>query len=115
MQLARTNWQSLFQIRSIVNESHFLVSIRRCGACGQRFVSVFAERIDWIHGNDPQDSLLIPVAEAEADALVAAGIGVETALKRISPRRHLWWRWPSDATASEISDQTGSIFVPPHD
>ena len=113
--LARKGWQNTPRICSVVSESHFIVGIGRCGACGQRFVSVFCEKIDWSHGNDPQEWLLIPICEAEADALVAPGIDVETELSRLSSRRHLLSRWPSDAAEPEISYQTSSIYTPTHD
>jgi len=31
----------------LIDESHVHVAILACGQCGQRFVSVFTETIDW--------------------------------------------------------------------
>jgi hypothetical protein len=41
-------------IAGLVDESHFIVSIRRCVRCGQHFLIMFCERIDWADGDDPQ-------------------------------------------------------------
>src|SRR5690242_10499318 len=38
----------------LIDESHFRVTIRSCPDCGQQFVSVFAETVDWEAGEDPQ-------------------------------------------------------------
>jgi hypothetical protein len=43
----------------LVDESHFDVALLRCPACGQRFASVFTERIDWVNGEDPQFTVVL--------------------------------------------------------
>jgi hypothetical protein len=57
----------------LVDESHVRVTIRACAACGQRFLSVFTETIDWDGGDDPQYWTLMPLTEAEAARLVGLG------------------------------------------
>jgi len=99
-------------VASLVEESHFGLSLHACAACGQRFVQVFAERIDWVGGEDPQDWLLVPISAAEADALGTVGEG---ALASLAPRRYLTRFWPSAAGAPESRWCDGAIFVPPHD
>lgn len=54
----------------LIDEPHFIVSIRDCTRCRQRFVSVFCERIDWKEGKDPQVSALMPLTDEEAAAAV---------------------------------------------
>jgi hypothetical protein len=57
----------------LVDESHLIISFRRCPACRQRFLSVFTERIDWVGGNDPQTWMLLALDDAEAEKLGADG------------------------------------------
>src|SRR5262245_25047938 len=87
------------QSAHIVRESHFSITIRRCPSCGQRFVRVFCETIDWVNGNDPQEWHTIPVTDAEAEALIAAGEnGAERAIEKLTPpRRILVHSFPADA------------------
>ncbi len=101
----------------IADESHFMVSILRCRACGQAFASVFCETIDWAEGNDPQDSFLIPVSAAESEALVRAGEdGVERALLALAPaRRYLHRMYPRVAEHPGMHWIDGPVFVPYHD
>jgi hypothetical protein len=65
--------------RSIVDDVHFLVSLRRCGVCGQTFVSIFTEFIDWSGGDDAQYRDVVPVTAAEAATIVGQGEGVDLA------------------------------------
>lgn len=62
----------------LIDESHYSVRILACGVCGQRFLSVFTERVDWEHGNDPQEYQLAPISGDEAEGLVAAGDSITT-------------------------------------
>ena len=57
-------------VADLIDESHFHVMILACPSCAQRFVSMFTETIDWVNGDDPQDSTLLPVTEAEEADLV---------------------------------------------
>lgn len=65
--------RALSTVADLIDESHFHVAIRSCKNCGQRFVSVFAETIDWADGDDPQYVTLLPVTEAEATGLLRLG------------------------------------------
>lgn len=83
----------------LVDESHFDVALLRCPACGQRFASVFTERIDWVNGEDPQFTVVLPISEAEAAALAAAGEGIESALDALgADRRALRHDFPGDGS-----------------
>lgn len=53
----------------LIDESHYHVTIRRCPHCLQCFLSVFTELIDWVDGDDPQHSAVLPVTHAEAAKL----------------------------------------------
>lgn len=59
-------------VARLIDEPHLGVSISACGACSQQFVSVFAERIDWVNGEDPQCSTLMPLTAEEAARMIAA-------------------------------------------
>jgi hypothetical protein len=61
---------ALTHVTDLIDESHFHVMILACPGCAQRFVSVFTETIDWVNGDDPQESALLPVTEAEDADLV---------------------------------------------
>lgn len=56
---------------SLVDESHFIVSIRRCPACAQRYVQVTTEMIDWQNGEDPVHRIVMPIDDTECTLLVA--------------------------------------------
>jgi hypothetical protein len=103
-------------VRRIVDDSHFGVSLLRCPACGQDFVSVFCETVDWVNGNDPQDWLLIPLAPSESEALAAADeAGVSPALHALAPRRFLASSFPSTADRPEVRWNEGPVRLPRHD
>ncbi len=66
---------------TLIDESHFDVALRRCPACGQQFVCIFTEFVDWADGDDPQYCDRLPLTATEADALAAQGAAVD--LKQI--------------------------------
>ena len=94
---AETDEIVLELLSRLVDESHYIVTVRACPSCGQEFVRVFTERIDWDHGQDPQRITVLPITHEEADALIAAGENVdETQLSRMGlDRRFLEFDWPS--------------------
>jgi len=97
----------------LVDESHFIVSIRRCNACSQSYVSVFAERIDWVAGDDPQHWTLMPILPEEVEALCSSAIS-EAELESLGRRRKSLKRdFPSNG---EITTYWSiGISIPPHD
>lgn len=64
---------------ALVDEPHFRVTVRACRACAQRFVSTFAEMIDWSGGDDAQYWTLMPVTPVEASELLRAGASLDAA------------------------------------
>jgi len=64
-------------VARLVDESHFGVSILRCAHCGQHFLSLFCERVDWADGDDPQTTVVIPVDEDEVQRLATANVAAD--------------------------------------
>jgi hypothetical protein len=113
-----TCWQSRPDhqlVRDLVEESHFIVRIVACKHCGQQFVSIFCERIDWAGGEDPQYSILFPINAAEAMELADGGLD-EDKLRRIGDGRpKLCMHWPSEAARQVRKFDGGPLIIPPHD
>jgi len=99
----------------LVDESHFHVMILACGSCGQRFVSVFAETIDWIDGDDPQYCTVLPLTPDEVDALPQGPESqIETRLNALgADRRCLMHDYPKGGP-SRTAWGVG-MLVGPHD
>ena len=99
----------------LIDESHFIVTILACRRCGQRYVSIFTEVIDWADGNDPQSWTLLPITEAEAGDLIRRKVSLnEMSLNALGrDRRSLLRDHPKDGPP-RVSWGSG-IFVGPHD
>lgn len=65
--------RGLSRVAELVDESHCRVTIRACEKCGQNFVSVFMEMIDWSDGDDSQYWTLIPIDASEMADLISQG------------------------------------------
>lgn len=53
----------------LVEESHYIVRVVGCGSCGQRFLTVFTELIDWEDGEDPCSRRRLPLTERQSQML----------------------------------------------
>lgn len=107
--------RGLARVAELVDESHFHVMILACDGCGQRFVSVFTERIDWVDGDDPQHSMLLPLTPEEADGLAQAPVPLsEARLNALGPgRRCLIHDYPKGGPARTAWG--AGMWVGPHD
>ncbi|MBI5480355.1 MAG: hypothetical protein HY906_15940 [Deltaproteobacteria bacterium] len=107
---------SLRLVARLIDESHFSVSVLACPDCGQPFVSIFAETIDWSDGDDPQEWLLLPVAADEATELQSQGERLSLAeVERLgASRRHLDADFPKGG-AQRIEWRAGGLLLPDHD
>lgn len=79
---ADATWHSRSQLEQraeLIDESHFHVTVLACTRCGQSFLSVFSELIDWGQGDDSQAWTLLPITESEAASLKAAGARLQEA------------------------------------
>lgn len=99
----------------LVDESHFIVTIKTCRVCSQRFLSIFTETIDWVDGEDPQHWTILPITASEETALLQSGDSLtEAALKAVGVgRKSLDFDRPKDASPS-CAWGIG-IFIGPHD
>jgi hypothetical protein len=100
---------------SLVQESHFSIRLTEC-SCGQAFVVVFTERIDFHNGEDDQDWLVLPVTPAERSKLAAAS---EAELPRLvtelgRERRFLVRSFPTGGSIS-AGWRIGGFAIGPHD
>jgi hypothetical protein len=103
-------------VRSLIDESHFIVNIRSCRQCRQKFLLVFTELIDWEGGDDSQCMTLLPISEIEASTLVSQGGSIsEATLRALGIGRkslgHIHARGEADATTYWAT----GILVLPHD
>lgn len=98
--------------QSLVEDSHFIVRLRRCRACSQAYLWIFMESVDWRGGDDPQYHRVLPLTPDEAAGLARGdtrGPGGLGALGR--GRRHLRTDWPSDAPRMTVYWATGAFPV----
>jgi hypothetical protein len=93
--------------RELVGEPQFIVQLRRCVECGQRFVWVFTESVDWDRGEDAQRRSVVPLTDGEAETLEAGSLA-----SLGSDRRYLVTDWPTDAPSATIAWSTGELRVP---
>jgi len=99
-----------------VEESHLSITARACASCGQRFVWVFSEMIDWVDGNDPQRCTLVPIAQTEADELIAEGEQVrEPSVERLTDGRPVLVMDFPKSGAKTFAYVGGARIIGPHD
>jgi hypothetical protein len=104
--------QSLHREAELVDESHFHVMLLSCGACRQRFISVFIETVDWANGDDAQHWSLLPLAADEAGQL--GGDVSACALEALGRDRRSLRRDHPSGGAARVFWSTG-VAVAPHD
>lgn len=111
---ARTAITACKCIAEIIDDSHFRVAVLRCD-CGQHFLYVFTEEIDWENGEDPQAWLRVPLSNAEAARAASYDPDtIEDFIMGLSSRRHLRSVFPSIGASSE-QWINGPIVILPHD
>lgn len=105
------------RIAMLVDESHFGVAILRCVQCGQTFLSIFCERVDWADSDDPQIRVTVPISDDEARRLRAADMASdENAILRtiVGERRFLFHDMPKGA-GETLAWMKRTLFIPAHD
>ena len=97
---------------TVIDDSHFIVSLRRCPECGQRFLRIFTEFVDWQGGDDAQYTDVVPVTEDEAKRIVQDGenVSLEYLGDLGTGRRRLQMDWPTGGPR-RLGWDTGAFFV----
>ncbi|MFI6867111.1 hypothetical protein [Nocardia sp. NPDC050406] len=79
----------------VEDDPHFILRIKHCERCEQRFVSIFTEFVDWSGGEDAMYTTVMPVTEAEAAAISAAALSYRQIGELGRGRKHLRSDWPT--------------------
>src|SRR5262245_36764531 len=95
--------------RELVGDSHFIVQLRRCAECGQQFVWIFGEAVDWDGGEDAQRREIVPLRGGEAESVDKLDYSAIAALGR--ERRYLETDWPT-AGPPTAQWSTGELRLP---
>ncbi|MFE6871183.1 hypothetical protein ACFVFS_32080 [Kitasatospora sp. NPDC057692] len=93
------------------DDSHFIVSVQRCGLCSQAFVSVFTEYVDWVSSRDAQYRTVLPITDAEVDDLMAGRLSLHRVGALGHNRRHLQSDCPSGADEPSVYWDSGVFGV----
>ena len=96
--------------RELVFEPHFIVQLRRCSECGQQFVWIFSEKVDWEGGEDAQRREIAPVNADETEAL--SNLDFASLADLDGGRRHLVTDWPTAASEPAIEWVTSELRLP---
>lgn len=94
---------------TFIREVHFTMHATRC-ECGQPFVVVFTERVDFHGGEDTQVELAVSVSGDELDQLEAACDELEATLTRLVQGR----RFLVKSTGVEPRWVAGGFAIGPH-
>jgi hypothetical protein len=113
---AFTSLRELPMAERLVDESHFDLSVRRCPRCGQAWVAIFTELLDWRDGDDSQAWLCLHITDGELRQLRAANEDdrERTLVGMNLSRRHLAWVHPRGNSES-VSWKDGPLVILPHD
>ena len=102
-------------VADLIDESHFRVAIRVCEKCGQKFLSVFTETIDWLDGEDPQCLTLFPIEEREATELISRGNSITEEAINALGRRRKYLKHDHPKGEPSRTSWGSAFFVGPHD
>lgn len=105
-------WQVPTNVRDLVNESHFIVRVVACGSCGQHFLNVFTELIDWDDGEDPCSRRRVPLTREQAETLTDYP-GEQRLTVMVADRKCLAFDWPKDKPRAVY--WTRGLLIGPHD
>lgn len=98
----------------LIDESHYIVSIRKCPSCSQRYLQVTTEIVDWKDGEDPIYRTIIPIDDGEGARLATSKPLDTSVIEAVGVgRRSLKYDWPKGENPSTYWG-TG-IHVGPHD
>ena len=99
---------------SLIDDSHYIVSIWICPTCAQHFLSITTEMVDWDAGEDPIYRTFMPITQSELATLMERGPPTEAALNAVGPgRRCLKYDHPKDHPPSVY--WSSGVLVGAHD
>ena len=99
--------------REVVPGSHFSVDLARCSHCGQLYVRVYHEWVDYARGKDDQYWDVLPVTQDEAER-IASGADLVHIRRLGRGRRRLCFAWPRDVERPESYWASGEFVIHPH-
>lgn len=111
---AMAAWASLHarHVASPVREPHFEIELKRC-TCGQAWVVVFTERVDFRDGDDVQTWLAVPVTPDEAKVLSTCEPSrVPGGVAELGRDRRFLMR---STFSHQIAWRESGFAIPPHD
>lgn len=101
---AASAWDSVMSTRietHLIDEPHFIVSVRCCDSCTQNFLQVTTEMIDWQDGDDPIYRTIIPITATERVRLLQTGPLAERTIAGVGIGRiALRYDWPKGTDPS---------------
>ena len=92
-------WEAVTSIPievQLIDESHYIVSIRACPFCSQRYLQVTTEVVDWEDGEDPIYRTIVPIDNAERARLTTTSKSLDTSVIEAVGvgKRSLKYAWP---------------------
>lgn len=108
-------WQATQAARTgtFVQESHFSVHRSQC-SCGQAFITVFTERVDWKDGEDDQRWLVLAVTNDEL-ARLKADDALSATIEQLGQRRRFLERAFPTGKDITLTWRAGALRIGPHD
>src|SRR5262245_22330080 len=94
--------------RELVDESHFIVQLRRCAECRQQVVWIFPEQVGWKGGEGGQYRNVVPVSSDEADSLAGQEVDLQSLAALGRHRRYLETTGPPAPADSGVNGQRAS-------
>lgn len=70
---AAVAWQRVLRVPIegyLIDQSHYIVSIRNCSDCAQIYLQVMTETVDWQDGDDPSYRTVVPITGEDRAYLV---------------------------------------------
>lgn len=113
---AQAAWEFCVRLkehRIFIDKSHLRVTVRQCPQCGQSFLYVFIETVDWVNGEDPQYRSLLPLTEDELRAFIESEF-TESTLQGLRVPRCCLQRDLPDSDPPRVYWSAG-FYARPHD
>ena len=100
----RASWPNFNEIARLVDDPHDIIRIKSCSNCGQRYVAVTTEFIDWEDGEDPIYRSVLPLTVEESERLLSQGENVDVRLIESlgKTRRYLQTSWPKEEKQESV-------------